>query len=64
MSCGKLKPILMKAKTRYNDFTGTVAADISDYLEKGSLNALIPRNVPGSERYTVVDLNSMRITTK
>ena len=44
----------MKAKTRYNDFTGTVAADISDYLEKGYLNALIPGSVREAERYTVV----------
>lgn len=54
MSCSKLKLILMKAKTRYNDFTGTVAADISDYLEKGCLNALIPGGVREAERYTVV----------
>lgn len=46
--------ILMRAKTRYNDFVGTVAADISDYLDKGYLNALIPRNIPEYERYTVV----------
>ena len=46
--------ILMKAKTWYDDFTGTVAADISDYLDKECLNTLIPRNVPELERYTVV----------
>ena len=46
--------ILMRAKTRYNDFIGTVAADISDYLDKECLNALIPRNVPEYECYTVV----------
>ena len=46
--------ILMRAKTPNNDFTGTVAADISDYLDRECLNALIPRTIPGYERYKVV----------
>ena len=46
--------ILMKAKTWYDDFTGTVAADISDYLDRECLDTLISRNVPDSDRYTVV----------
>lgn len=50
----KIRMILMRAKTRYNDFVGTVAADISDYLDKGYLNALIPRTIPEYESYTVV----------
>lgn len=46
--------ILMRAKTRYNDFIGTVAADISDYLDKECLKALIPPDIPDLERYMVV----------
>ena len=44
----------MKAKTWYDDFTGTVAADISDCLDKECLNTLISKNIPGAERYTVI----------
>ena len=50
----QIRMIFMKAKTWYDDYIGTVAADISDYLDKECLNTLIPRNVPDFERYTVV----------
>ena len=46
--------ILMRAKTRYDDFVGTVAADISDYLDRECLKALIPPEIPDPERYAVV----------